>query len=227
MSRRRSSECRRFVRTMSGAVRPAALRRPREEQQAGRISGRSAPGGGRGDRRCGQMQAEVGLLGVTDGECLRGSWHIDFCYRIGGVGTSAQTCVSGSRRGRAGQVAPTAHPCRRQAHLDRTIFGADFADLKSVAPAGTMPKLTISSPSMLHYRGGRAAIDTEIYPEIDDSGTISAQVYKQEIAAFHALGCTYLQFDDTCLAYLNDPAQRAYVRCDRRRRRDPAPDQHR
>jgi 5-methyltetrahydropteroyltriglutamate--homocysteine methyltransferase len=64
---------------------------------------------------------------------------------------------------------------------------------------------------MLHYRGGRAAIDSAVYPDMDHFWDDLAQVYADEIAALHRLGCTYLQLDDTSLAYLNDPAQRAYV----------------
>src|SRR5437762_610001 len=95
--------------------------------------------------------------------------------------------------------------------LAETIFGDDFAYLKSVAPAGTVPKLTIPSPSMLHYRGGRAAIDEAAYPEMDAFWHDLAEVYAREIAGLDALGCTYLQLDDTSLAYLNDPAQPDYV----------------
>src|SRR4029077_19751654 len=95
--------------------------------------------------------------------------------------------------------------------LDKTIFGDDFAYLKSVTPAGTVPKLTIPSPSMLHYRGGRAVIDQAAYPDMDRFWHDLAEVYAKEIAGLAALGCTYLQLDDTSLAYLNDPAQRAYV----------------
>jgi 5-methyltetrahydropteroyltriglutamate--homocysteine methyltransferase len=83
--------------------------------------------------------------------------------------------------------------------------------LKSVAPAGTVAKLTIPSPSMLHYRGGRAVIDHAAYPDIDAFWHDLAEVYRQEIAGLATLGCTYLQLDDTSLAYLNDPTQRAYV----------------
>jgi 5-methyltetrahydropteroyltriglutamate--homocysteine methyltransferase len=64
---------------------------------------------------------------------------------------------------------------------------------------------------MLHYRGGRAAIDHAAYPDMDSFWHDLAEVYRQEIAGLAALGCTYLQLDDTSLAYLNDPAQRAYV----------------
>ncbi|HET9785187.1 MAG TPA: 5-methyltetrahydropteroyltriglutamate--homocysteine S-methyltransferase, partial [Terriglobales bacterium] len=109
------------------------------------------------------------------------------------------------------EFAPTAHRVAAPLHLDGTIFGQDFAYLKSVAPAGATPKLTIPSPSMLHYRGGRAAIDDRVYPDLEQFWVDLAEVYRQQIKGLHALGCTYLQLDDTSLAYLNDPAQRAYV----------------
>src|SRR5712675_966620 len=159
-----------------------------------------------------RMQEEIGLQGVTDGEFRRGSWHMDFLYRIGGVAKTDQK-LRIQFRNEAGPVEAALGAFRigRRLSLDKTIFAEDFAYLKSVAPAGTVPKLTIPSPSMLHYRGGRAAIDQTAYPEMDAFWHDLAEVYRQEIAGLAALGCTYLQLDDTSLAYLNDPAQRAYV----------------
>jgi len=159
-----------------------------------------------------RMQAGLGLQGVTDGETRRGSWHMDFLYQIGGVVHSDRR-LNIEFKNEAGTVAfsPTAHRVSGRLTLAKTIFGDDFAYLKSVAPAGTTSKLTIPSPSMLHYRGGRAAIDEAVYPEMDRFWDDLAQVYKAEIAALSGLGCTYLQLDDTSLAYLNDPTQRAYV----------------
>ncbi len=159
-----------------------------------------------------RRQADTGLLGVTDGEMRRGSWHMDFLYQIGGVVHSDRR-LHIEFKNPAGTVAfsPTAHRVTGRLRLEKTIFADDFAYLQSVAPRGTTPKLTIPSPSMLHYRGGRAAIATAIYPEMGAFWADLAQVYTAEIAALHALGCRYLQLDDTSLAYLNDPAQRAYV----------------
>ena len=194
-------------------LRPAELQRARKEHQAGRISAaelRRVEDAAIGDAV--RMQREIGLQGVTDGEFRRGSWHMDFLYRIGGVGKSEQTLnIRFRNEGGAVEFNPAAHRVGGKLRLDETIFGEDFAFLKSVAPAGTTPKLTIPSPSMLHYRGGRAAIDANVYPDMDQFWHDLAGVYAQEIAGLHALGCTYLQLDDTSLAYLNDPAQRAYV----------------
>jgi 5-methyltetrahydropteroyltriglutamate--homocysteine methyltransferase len=158
------------------------------------------------------MQAEIGLSGVTDGEFRRGSWHMDFLYRIGGV-EKTDRVLHIEFKNEAGTIefAPAAHRVAGKLSLDNTIFGEDFAFLKSIAPPGAVPKLTIPSPSMLHYRGGRAAISAAAYPDMDAFWHDLAEVYAKEIAGLAALGCTNLQLDDTSLAYLNDPAQRAYV----------------
>jgi 5-methyltetrahydropteroyltriglutamate--homocysteine methyltransferase len=194
-------------------LRPPELLRARGEHQAGRISAselrRIEDGAVRDAVR---MQHEIGLEGVTDGEVRRGSWHMDFLYQVGGV-TRIDQSLRLQFRNEAGTVEAALGAFRigGKLRLDKTIFGEDFAFLKSVAPEGTTPKLTIPSPSMLHYRGGRAAIDATVYPDMEEFWHDLAQVYAQQIAGLHALGCTYLQLDDTSLAYLNDPAQRAYV----------------
>ena len=74
-----------------------------------------------------------------------------------------------------------------------------------------VPKLTIPSPSMVHYRGGRAAIDETIYPDLDGFWSDLTAAYREEVRRLGELGCRYLQVDDTSLAYLNDPHQRDYV----------------
>jgi 5-methyltetrahydropteroyltriglutamate--homocysteine methyltransferase len=198
---------------VGSVLRPAALLQARAEHQAGRISAaelRQAEDAA--IREAVETQAEIGLSGVTDGEFRRGSWHMDFLYRIGGVSRIDQT-LRLQFRNEAGTVeaALGAFSIGGKLRLDETIFGEDFAYLKRVAPAGTTAKLTIPSPSMLHYRGGRAAIDPTIYPDIEEFWRDLAAVYAAEIRRLHALGCTYLQLDDTSLAYLNDPAQRAFV----------------
>ena len=78
---------------------------------------------------------------------------------------------------------------------------------------------------MVHYRGGRAAIDAAVYPDIDEFWDDLADAYADEIQRLADLGCTYLQLDDTSLAYLNDPAQRAEfdARGERRRRTSTSP----
>jgi 5-methyltetrahydropteroyltriglutamate--homocysteine methyltransferase len=194
-------------------LRPSELLRARAEHQAGRLAAEQLRRvEDTAIRDAARMQREIGLHGVTDGEFRRGSWHMDFLYQIGGVAKTDST-LRIQFKNEAGPVEAALGAFRigRQLSLDKTIFAEDFAYLKSVAPVGSVPKLTIPSPSMLHYRGGRAVIDQTAYPEMDAFWHDLAAVYRKEIAGLAALGCTYLQLDDTSLAYLNDPAQRAYV----------------
>ncbi len=194
-------------------LRPPEVLRTRGELQAGRISTEELRWAeDAAIRDVVRMQQEVGLAGVTDGEFRRGSWHMDFLYRIGGVAKTDQLLrIQFRNEGGPVEAALGAFRIGGKLMLDSTIFAEDFAYLKSVAPAGTVPKLTIPSPSMLHYRGGRAVIDAATYPDMDAFWHDLAEVYKKEIAGLAGLGCSYLQLDDTSLAYLNDTAQRAYV----------------
>ena len=194
-------------------LRPPELLRARSEHEAGGISAEELRRvEDAAIRDAVRMQQEIGLQGVTDGEFRRGSWHMDFLYQIGGVAKTDQV-LRIQFRNAAGPVEAALGAFRigRKLTLDKTVFAEDFAYLKTVAPAGTAAKLTIPSPSMLHYRGGRTVIDQAAYPEMEAFWHDLAEVYRQEIAGLSALGCTYLQLDDTSLAYLNDPAQRAYV----------------
>ena len=94
--------------------------------------------------------------------------------------------------------------------IGEPIFGADFQFLQSVV-TDAVPKLTIPSPSMVHYRGGAAAIDKSVYPDEDEFWSDLSAAYAKQVAGIAELGGTYLQLDDTSLAYLNDPAQRAML----------------
>jgi 5-methyltetrahydropteroyltriglutamate--homocysteine methyltransferase len=194
-------------------LRPPRLLNARAEHAAARISAaqlRSVED--EAIREAVQSQHQIGLRGVTDGEFRRGSWHMDFLYRIGGVAKTEQTLrIQFRNEGGPVEAALGAYRITGKLTLGETIFGEDFAFLKSVAPPSTVPKLTIPSPSMLHYRGGRAVIDPAAYPDMDAFWHDLGAVYRREIAGLASLGCTYLQLDDTSLAYLNDPAQRAYV----------------
>ncbi len=162
-------------------------------------------------RRVVKMQEDIGLQGVTDGEFRRASWHMDFFYQVGGVTKVLDNNLKVQFRNEQGVIefTPAALRVTSRLKLEKCIFEDHFRFLKATAQA--TPKLTLPSPSMLHYRGGRAAIDAAVYPELDEFWTDLSQVYAAQIAALADLGCTYLQLDDTSLAYLNDPAQREYV----------------
>lgn len=157
-----------------------------------------------------KLQEDIGLQGITDGELRRGSWHMDFLYQLGGA-TKVQDNLKVQFHNEKGDIefTPAALRVTGKLKLDKCIFGDDFTYLKSVTK-GT-PKLTIPSPSMIHYRGGRAAIDETVYPDLKEFWTDLSQAYADEVEALGKLGCTYLQLDDTSLAYLNDPAQRQHM----------------
>ena len=157
------------------------------------------------------MQADAGLQSATDGEFRRASWHMDFIYQLGGI-SKAPGNLAVKFRNPAGNIefTPAAMHVGSRIRLDHTIFEADFRYLQSVAGSVT-PKLTIPSPNMVHYRGGPAAIDSAVYPDMEEFWSDLSAAYAEQVSRLAALGCTYLQLDDTSLAYLNDPAQRAEI----------------
>ena len=161
------------------------------------------------------LQRDVGLQTATDGEHRRASWHMDFIYQLAGVERTDQMLqVHFHNPGGDLDFESPAMAVTKRIGLNHTIFGDAFTHLQSrvgeLAPDLT-PKLTIPSPSMVHYRGGRSAISREVYPDLDEFWTDLSTAYAAEVRGLAELGCSYLQLDDTSLAYLNDPRQRALV----------------
>jgi 5-methyltetrahydropteroyltriglutamate--homocysteine methyltransferase len=154
------------------------------------------------------MQDDIGLQSATDGEFRRTSWHMDFIYQLDGISKTDEK-IEVHFRNAAGDLDFTSAALKVDGKVGvrSPIFGADFEFLKSVVTDAT-PKLTIPSPSMVHYRGGAAAIDPSVYPDEDEFWADLSAAYATQVREIAALGCTYLQLDDTSLAYLNDPAQR-------------------
>jgi len=193
-------------------LRPPALLRAREDAAAGRITADELHAvEDEAIVEAVRMQQEVGLQGVTDGEFRRGSWHMDFIYALDGIST-ADDKVRVSFHNEQGDIefmAAAAH-VDGKVGVSETIFGDAYSFLAERVTTG-VPKLTIPSPSMVHYRGGRAAIDESVYPDLDGFWSDLTAAYREEVRRLGELGCTYLQLDDTSLAYLNDPEQRRYV----------------
>ena len=169
-----------------------------------------------------RMQEDIGLRSVTDGEFRRASWHMDFIYQIAGVSKAEQSMKSVfHNEGGDIEFTPAAIRVTGKLGMDHTIFGSAFEFLRGNATAGT-PKLTIPAPSLVHYRGGPAAIDDSVYPDMEAFWEDLGAAYADEVQRLAGIGCTYLQLDDTSLAYLNDPAQRAEIS----RRGEDAEHQH-
>jgi methionine synthase II (cobalamin-independent) len=191
-------------------LRPQKLLRARDQFAAGQISAEQLRAiEDDAIRDVVQMQRDVGLQSATDGEFRRASWHMDFIYQLGGVQRVAGD-ITVHFRNADGEVdfKPAAIAVTDRVRIKETIFAEDFEFLKRIAGDGITPKLTIPSPNMVHYRGGRAALDPSVYPDVDQFWADLSSAYADQVRAIAALGCTYLQLDDTSLAYLNDPAQR-------------------
>jgi 5-methyltetrahydropteroyltriglutamate--homocysteine methyltransferase len=193
-------------------LRPASLVAARGEHAAGRLSAEEL----RAEEDAAiaaavAMQQRAGLQSATDGEFRRATWHMDFIYQIGGI-SKAPGNLAVKFHNPSGDIewTPAALHVGSKLRMDKTIFGEDFQYLQSIA-GPSVAKLTIPSPNMVHYRGGPASIDPGVYPDIEEFWADLAAAYADEVARLAALGCTYLQFDDTSLAYLNDPAQRAGI----------------
>ncbi len=157
------------------------------------------------------MQEEVGLQSATDGEFRRATWHMDFIYQIGGISTAPGN-LSVKFRNAEGKIefTPAAMRIDSKLKINDTIFENDFRYLKSVVTTA-LPKLTIPSPNMVHYRGGPAMIEPDVYPDMEEFWSDLSAAYAEQVRRLGELGCQYLQLDDTSLAYLNDPEQRAEI----------------
>jgi 5-methyltetrahydropteroyltriglutamate--homocysteine methyltransferase len=157
------------------------------------------------------MQEEVGLQSATDGEFRRESWHMDFIYQLDGITKEAgHIAVKFFNEQGTVEFTPAALHVDGKLGVSKTIFGDDFAFLRKTVSTA-VPKLTIPSPSMVHYRGGKAAVDPAVYPDLDAFWADLTAAYREQVQRLGELGCTYLQLDDTSLAYMNDPHQRQYV----------------
>ena len=155
------------------------------------------------------LQESIGLQVATDGEMRRTSWHMDFLYQLDGVSSSKDSSVQVAFRNASSDLSFTSSALviDQRIGLSTTIFGDAFTFLASTV-SSAVPKLTIPSPSMLHYRLGGAPVGG-VYDDPEQFWADLAAAYRAEISRLYDLGVRYLQLDDTSLAYLNDPTQRA------------------
>jgi 5-methyltetrahydropteroyltriglutamate--homocysteine methyltransferase len=195
-------------------LRPPALTQARADFKAGRIDADALRAvEDAAILEAIELQRAVGLQSVTDGELRRTSWHMDFIYQLQGVTQVQGESLHVQFKNESGtyDYAPPAMRVSGKVALDHTIFADAFSFLRDHAHPDQTPKLAIPSPSMVHYRGGNAAIDRDVYPDLDVFWSDLATAYAQELQGVYDLGCRYLQLDDTSLAYVNDPAQREHI----------------
>ncbi len=188
-------------------LRPEELKQARAARAEGRIGAEALHEiEDRLIREVVRKQESVGLEAVTDGEFRRAWWHFDFlagldgvelvegeAIQFEGVQTKAESIAVTGRIGFSG------HPM-----LDHFRF------LREVA--SVVPKMTIPSPSVLHFRTGRRGISSEVYPDLEAFFADSAEAYREAVRAFYDAGCRYLQLDDTVWAYLCSEKEREAAR---------------
>ena len=161
-------------------LRPPALLKAREQFAAGQIPAAALRRiEDAAVRDAVRLQEELGLQSITDGEFRRQTWHMDFLYQIGGVSKAPGnlTVKFCNEHGQL-QFTPEQPRVTSKLRLAKCLFGEDFSFLRSVTKA--TPKVTIPSPSMMHYRGGRAAIDPAVYPDMEEFWEDLADVYACE-----------------------------------------------
>ena len=190
-------------------LRPAALKDARARRERGEITAADLTAVENSEiERIIARQAEVGLLSATDGEFRRAMWHFDFLERLDGVESfrsdhgiafkgGIETQAKGLRV--VGKLGFSGHPM-----VEHFRFLAERT--------GTTAKMTIPSPSVLHFRGGRRAVSPDVYPDMEDFYRDLGQAYRGAVRAFADAGCRYLQLDEVNLAYLCDPEQRQMMR---------------
>ena len=158
-----------------------------------------------------RFQEAVGMKAITDGEYRRTYFHIDFLDQLGGVETAAPMQVQ--RPDGTLQLAPPVIKVVGKVRHDRAIEVDNYRYLRSQLAPGSVAKVAIPSPTMLHFRGGRAGISRQAYPELEPAFYDDvARAFGDELWALHEAGCRYVQMDDTNLAYLCDPQMRAAAR---------------
>lgn len=195
--------------TVGSFLRPTAIKSAREQFAAGQIDQTQLTRiEDEAIRDVVSKQIANGLRVVTDGEFRRAWWHFDFFAGLDGVElfeaeqgiqfNGVQTKAHGVRV--VGKLGFSDHPML-----------AHFRFLQSIA-GDAVPKMTIPSPSVLHFRGGRKVIDETVYPDLADYFDDLAATYKTAIKAFYDAGCRYLQLDDTVWAYLCSEDQKRQIR---------------
>jgi 5-methyltetrahydropteroyltriglutamate--homocysteine methyltransferase len=159
------------------------------------------------------LQKAAGLRVCTDGEFHRRHWFLDFLEKIDGVEVHGGLPIKFHNEQGEVEMKPPRFEVHGKVKRSRNLSVDDFKALKPIADRnGMVAKQPIPSPMCVHFRGGRAAIDRKIYPDIEEFFADLTEVYREEIRALHAAGCRYLQVDDTNLPFLCDLSLREATR---------------
>ena len=158
-----------------------------------------------------RYQEDLGLKAISDGEFRRKFFHTDFLLQLDGVVEEGGMEVAFKNdTGRDVRFAPPRMVIGGKVRHTKPIERANYEFLASVT--SETPKMTIPSPTMLHFRAGRGGIPEAVYPTMEEFYDDVAAAYRAELASLAEAGCRYLQLDDTNLAYLCDETQRENAR---------------
>ena len=150
-----------------------------------------------------KFEEDCGLKVVTDGEMRRGSWAYDLINRIVGIELKQQAEGAGGFTFTSGSKPPIAHAVGKLGRPEGGIVLKDYLYTKTLTDRTV--KVTMPTPTLAYVRGGRAAVDKNVYPDIEEYFQDLMKVYQDEIAELAANGCTYVQIDNTDSALLCDP----------------------
>ena len=191
-------------------LRPAALKAAREQFGNGNITAEALR---EVENQCIAQAVkkleEIGMPSISDGEFRRSYFHLDFYQHLDGVKITGNISANSDAEKNVGWTPPRLSVTGKLGHRYPILLG-DYEFLQSQTPARV--KITMPSPTMLHFRGGRAAIDSTAYPDLEEFFSDAAQCYRDEIKALYDAGCRNIQMDDTNLAYLCDEKMREGAR---------------
>lgn len=185
-------------------LRPPALLEAREKHKDGQISREDLVAvEDAAIRDVVRRQEDIGLHAITDGDFRRSSFHIDFLTQIDGITWQPSSFLKGFTGGIGAGHSPAVFATTAPIRHTKPIAVSDFRFLADVTTR--TPKVTLPSPSFAHCRGGRAAIDETVYPDLDLFFHDLAAAYRDELTALSGAGCTYVQLDEVHFAFLCDP----------------------
>jgi len=193
-------------------LRPAELMEARDKWKAGELS-REALQDVEDEAivQMAKVQEDVGLQAITDGEFRRENWWIDFIEQIPGIiiaepDEAAEFKTDGGEG--SGYVPKVVKTVSKIKH-EKAILGRDYEII--AAATSETPKITLPSPTRIHFHGGRSVISKDAYPTIEEFWADVARFYQDEIAALEDMGCRYIQIDDPVLTYFLDDRMRDYL----------------
>jgi 5-methyltetrahydropteroyltriglutamate--homocysteine methyltransferase len=195
-------------------LRPQAIHDARKQRQAGALDAAGLTAiEDRAVAAAVALQKAAGLRVCTDGEFRRRHWFMDFIERIDGVAFEGGLPARFQNEQGSVEFSPPRTVVKGKLGRSQPLSAHHFAALKPIADkAGIVAKQSIPSPTLLHFRGGRGAIDKGAYPDMDAFFADLADVYRKEIAALYAAGCRYVQIDETNYPFLCDPKVRAQAK---------------